>query len=117
MLVGEMEFGGRVPIDSYGSGGFRLAGQVHMGPLAMLPAGPQPWSGLTDMSPFLAAAGDIDVLLVGTGADPQPLPQATLDQLSDASIGAEVMATPAACRTYNVLLGEGRRIAAALLPL
>mgnify|MGYP006155089711 CR=1 FL=1 len=37
--------------------------------------------------------------------------------LEGAGIGVEVMSSPAACRTYNVLLGEGRLIAAALLPV
>lgn len=68
-------------------------------------------------------AGDLDILeslqpdlvLLGTG-DRQRFPAASLyHTLIDAGIGLEVMTTPAACRTYNILAGEGRRVAAALL--
>jgi len=46
-----------------------------------------------------------------------PLPRPFREALEEAGIGVEPMSSPAACRTYNVLLGEGRRIAAALLPV
>jgi uncharacterized protein len=57
------------------------------------------------------------VLLVGLGADIAVIPRAFREALQAVGIGVEPMNTPAACRTYNVLLGEGRRIAAALLPI
>jgi uncharacterized protein len=56
-----------------------------------------------------------EVLLLGTGARfafPDPAVMAPLYQ---AGIGVEVMDTPAACRTYNILLGEGRNVVAALV--
>jgi uncharacterized protein len=56
-----------------------------------------------------------EIVLVGTGATfrfPEP---ARLAELHRAGIGVEVMDTPAACRTYNILLGEGRNVIAALL--
>jgi uncharacterized protein len=65
----------------------------------------------------LALAGDIDVLFMGTGADVAHIPTDLRDQLEDAGIGVEAMASPAASRTYNVLLSEGRRIALAMLPV
>ena len=62
-------------------------------------------------------SGKIDVLLVGTGREIAQVPVAFRDALEAAGIGVEVMNSPAACRTYNVLLGEGRRIAACLTPV
>ena len=56
-----------------------------------------------------------EILLLGTGsrfAFPAP---ALLAPLRQAGIGVEVMDTPAACRTYNILLGEGRNVVAALV--
>ena len=56
-----------------------------------------------------------EILLLGTGARfafPAP---ALLAPLRQAGIGVEVMDTPAACRTYNILLGEGRNVVAALV--
>jgi uncharacterized protein len=109
-----------VPVDGYGQGGFRVAGAVHRGPLALLPGGVQPWAGLPDLAPFLERADDFDVLLVGTGAEQLPPSPALLEaraELEAAGPGIELMATPAACRSYNVLLAEGRRVAAALMPL
>lgn len=65
----------------------------------------------------MALAGQIDVLFIGTGADIAHLPAALRQNLEEAGLGVEAMATPAAARTYNVLLSEGRRIAAALSPV
>jgi len=115
----EIDYEGRLPVDGYGPGGFRVAGAVHHGPLALLPEGVVAWDGLPDLAPFLERAAAFDVLLVGTGAT-LALPEgfaAARAALEAAGPGAEVMATPSACRTYNVLLAEGRRVAAALMPV
>ena len=57
----------------------------------------------------------VEILLLGTGAALRfPHPRVT-QTLRDAGIGLEVMDTGAACRTYNILLGEDRRVGAALL--
>ena len=56
-----------------------------------------------------------EVVLIGTGpkfAFPEPR---RLEPLRAAGIGVEVMDTPAACRTYNIRLGEGRYVVAALI--
>ena len=56
-----------------------------------------------------------EIVLLGTGAAfvfPEP---ARLAPLRNAGIGVEVMDTPAACRTYNILLAEGRNVVAALI--
>ncbi len=122
MLMNEVRFATRPPIDGYGAGGFRIAGYAHMGGLLALPARVSAWAPAWPPTPAcfadaLAAAGEIDLLLVGTGADIAPLPSETLAALEAAGLGVEVMATPAACRTFNVLLAEERRVAAALLPV
>ena len=58
---------------------------------------------------------DPDIVLLGTGVQQRfPAPH-TYRSLITAGIGLEIMGTPAACRTYNVLMSEGRRVAAALL--
>jgi uncharacterized protein len=109
-----------VPVDGYAPGGFRIGGTVWHGPVAILPDGPRAWSGLPDLTPFLSAAGALDVVLVGMGLDLVPTDPAFTAQraaLEAAGIGVEIMATPPACRTYNVLLAEGRRVAAALVPV
>lgn len=56
-----------------------------------------------------------DLVLLGTGERQQFPSPALYQNLIATGIGVEVMSTPAACRTYNILLTEGRRVAAALL--
>jgi uncharacterized protein len=56
-----------------------------------------------------------EIVLIGTGADFRFPDAALLAPLYKAGIGVEVMDTPAACRTYNILLGEGRNVVAALI--
>ncbi|NDW60437.1 hypothetical protein G0P98_28825, partial [Yangia sp. PrR004] len=73
--------------------------------------------GYTDQASLLALAGDVDVLFIGTGAEIAHIPSELRQVLEEAGLGVEVMNSPAACRTYNVLLSEGRRIALAALPV
>lgn len=120
MRTFEVDFGGRIPVDSYGTGGFRVQGAVHAGPLGLVPEGIVAWAGLPDLAPFVERAAEFDVLLVGVGAAMGPLPEGfaeTRRAIEAQGAGVEIMATPSACRTYNVLLGEGRRVAAALMPI
>ena len=56
-----------------------------------------------------------EIVLLGTGATFAFPESARLAPLHRAGIGVEVMDTPAACRTYNILLGEGRNVVAALI--
>ena len=114
-----------VEIDSYGNGGFRFAGLdglSHRGSILALPSGMWPWpaASLADLTPemfarVVAEAGAIDILLVGTGPDLRPLPAPLRDRLRAAGLRADPMATGTAIRTWNILLGERRRVAAALL--
>jgi len=115
--INQVTYDGGTPVDGYGPGFFRIDGAVHAGPLAILPGGPRPWAGLPDIAVFLAAADEIDVLFLGTGAEIGPIDPTLRARLETAGIGVEIMGTPSACRTYNVLLSEGRRVGAALMPV
>lgn len=117
MRVTEIRFQGAPPVEGYGPGFFRLGGAVHRGPLALLPSGAAGWAGLPDIGPFLAEAATFDVLFLGMGAEIAGLDPGLRAALEAAGVGVEIMATPPACRTYNVLLSEGRRIAAGLIPV
>ncbi len=115
MRLNEVNYTDALPVDGYGPGFFRIGGTAHPAPLAVLPSGIVEWTGLDDVTPFLAARGDVDVILFGMGAEIAHLPQTLRDALDSAGVGAEVMSSPQACRTYNVLLGEGRRVGLAAL--
>lgn len=113
---------GRHLIDAYGGGGFRLADLSHRGSLLGLPSGMWAWPVTTPAELDDAAfrrifdeADGIDTLLVGTGADIVRLSPALRDAFRARSVVVEAMATGAAARTWNVMVGEGRRVAAALL--
>lgn len=117
MRLNEVSYDDSKPIDGYGPGFFRIGGEVMEGGALLLPSGVAPWAGYDAEAPLLAAAAEIDVLLVGTGAEIAHLPAPLRARLEAAGLGVEVMSSPSACRTYNVLLAEGRRIGAALLPV
>lgn len=112
----------QVPIDAYGNGGFRFADMSHRGSLLALPSGMHAWP-VTDAANFrtedFAAFGREqnlpELVLVGTGAELLPLSPELRFVFSSFGASVEVMATGSAARTYNILLGEGRRIAAALV--
>jgi uncharacterized protein len=116
MRLNEITYNNATPVDGYGPGFFRIGGQVHEGAVLTGPSGTTGWGGYDDQSSLLALAGHVDVLLIGTGADLAHIPSDLRAALEQAGIGVEIMNSPAACRTYNVLLSEGRRIALALLP-
>ncbi|MDF1718731.1 MAG: Mth938-like domain-containing protein [Antarcticimicrobium sp.] len=117
MRLNEVVYNDAAPVEGYGPGFFRIGGQVYQGPVLTGAGGTRLWTGLEDPAPLLALAGSIDVLFLGTGAETAHIPAPLRGALEEAGIGVEAMASPAACRTYNVLLSEGRRVALALLPV
>jgi uncharacterized protein len=109
-------------IDAYGNGGFRFADMSHRGSLLCLPSGIWAWPPTrpeeideASLQPVIAAAHDIDLLIVGTGHTAWLAPEALRWRLRELSVGLDTMPTPAAVRTYNILQGERRRAAAALI--
>lgn len=117
MRLNEVSFQNGLPIDGYGEGFFRIGGDVYPGSVAVLPSGVTPWSGYDDVGTLLDHAGEMDVLFIGTGAEPAHIPKALRARLEEAGLGVEAMASGPAARTYNVLLSEGRRVGVALLPV
>ena len=117
MQFHEVKYDKAQPVDSYGPGFFRIAGAVIQGGVLVTEDTAISWSGPDDIAPLLALAGKIDVLLYGTGADPAHPPAALQAALEEVGIGIEAMGSAPACRTYNVLVSEGRRIALAALPV
>lgn len=113
---------GGYQIDSYGNGGFRFAGMSHKGSVIAMPTGIQSWSVTTptridvaSLTPVIVEMSQIDMLLVGTGEKALSPDAPFARALRELGLTVEVMDTPSAARTYNVLFSEGRRIAAALL--
>jgi uncharacterized protein len=108
----------RQVIQSYGEGGFRVSGTRHLGAIVVTAGRTMVWA---DAAVATLAPGsmpeDIDVLVVGCGARAAFVPPAARDAFKRRGVSLEVADTPAACRTYNILLSEGRRVAAALLPV
>ncbi|PZQ14985.1 MAG: hypothetical protein DI565_11145 [Ancylobacter novellus] len=113
---------GRHLIDAYGGGGFRFSDLGHRGSLLALPSGMWAWP-CASVSEFdeacfarvFAEADEIDTLLIGTGAEIAGLKSSLRDAFRARGIVAEAMATGAAARTWNILVGERRRVAAALI--
>jgi uncharacterized protein len=115
---------GRQLIQGYGDGGFRIAGSVHRGPVLIFPERTVPWSvigpeGITrdSLAEAAADASPSRILVVGCGRSFMPPPEGLGASLREAGIALEWMDTGAACRTFNVLLIEGRDVAAALIPV
>ncbi|KQO70417.1 hypothetical protein ASG60_17610 [Methylobacterium sp. Leaf469] len=125
MAAGSLHDGyvpGRHIIDAYGNGGFRFAEMSHRGSILMLPSGVRAWApddaraiDRNALRPVVAEGGAVELLLIGTGLDIAPLPDALRRWLKEAGIGLDVMQTGAAARTYNILVAENRKVAAALV--
>ena len=115
---------GRQIVESYGGGRFRVTGVTYEGSVLVFPARTVRWpvAAVEQLSeqaldPVLAEAraGGIDLLLLGCGARMAIIPANVRQHLRAAGVVVEGMDTGAACRTYNVLMADGRRVAAALI--
>jgi uncharacterized protein len=110
------------PIETYGKGGFRFGGMSHRGSLLCLPGGIWPCPvadpqelAETHFALVFASAPPVEHCLVGTGRDMWPLRRELAARFAERGIAVETMTTGAAVRTYNILLGERRRVAALLI--
>ncbi len=113
---------GRQVINGYGDGGFRITGQRFEGSVLVFPDRtliidlPSAAALTLDhLSEIFAATPAVELVLFGTGTAIAPPPPAIRAALRERRIGLELMDTGAACRTYNVLMAEDRRVAALLL--
>jgi uncharacterized protein len=111
---------GRNRFTGYGPGFVAINGTQHRSSVIVTADQVRPWD-VTDPKALTQAVFTdlarlpVEILLLGTGPSVSfPHPQLT-QPVRDAAIGLEVMDTAAACRTYNILLSEDRRVAAALL--
>ena len=110
------------PIDAYGNGGFAFADMSHRGSLLCLPDGIWAWDvtkpGDIDeysLARVFKAANSIDTLIVGTGTGVWLPPPELREALRAVKVVLDAMQTGPAVRTYNIMIGERRRVAAALI--
>lgn len=114
-------FPGRAPIDGYGRGGFSFAQMSHRGSILVLPSGIYGWNAdpaaLTpeDFAMVLAERAEIDFLLIGMGPVMARPPKAVREMIEASGMMFDPMATGHAITTYNLLLEERRKVAAALI--
>ena len=106
----------RRAIASFGSGGFRFGDHSHLGHLLVLPSGMRAWDG-KDFSAVLAEKDEIDFFVVGTGVNFIRLDTKVAQQFFKLGINADAMTTSAAIHSFNFMLGEERRVAAAFMPV
>jgi uncharacterized protein len=115
---------GRQIIQSYGSGGFRVSSTRHDGSILVFPDRTLVWSvaafaaaTIESLVEIAASRPKVELLLLGTGAAMLPVPAALRAHFRGLGVMVDAMDTGAACRTYNVLMAEERRVAAALIAL
>ncbi len=115
---------GRHPLDAVGQGGFRFSDMSHRGSVLILPSGIHAWDALNPedityhrFKALFDEAKDIDFVLIGTGQNIIRLDPMLVWQFREHHLNVDPMTTLAAARTYNVLIAEGRRVAAALLAI
>jgi uncharacterized protein len=110
---------GQVTIDAFGATGFRFAGMSHRGSILALPSGIYAWNpgtppALADFAAVFIEAAAIELFLLGTGHAMARPARDIREAFQAHAIGLEAMDTGAALSTYNLLLGEKRKVAAGL---
>lgn len=114
---------GRQIVESYGGGGFKIAGTRWTGSVLIFPERTLAWpiGSAADISaatlqPVIERADRARILIIGCGASFLPRPASLDEEMRALGLGGiEWMATGPACRTFNVLLLEDREVAAALI--
>jgi uncharacterized protein len=119
---GEPHYPRPAPIEGYGNGGFSFAGMSHRGSLLCLPSGIWAWPitqphEITEvtLAPLFAEAADVGFFLLGTGREAWDMPSALRRRFHELKLTVEVTRTGMAISTFNLLLEEGRRVAAGLV--
>lgn len=115
---------GALAIQGYTAGGFRAGGALHEGGLILTPERMATWpirdlnaASVEDFALVTTQEPRIEVLLLGTGPTMTRPPAVLIEALKATGLAVDFMDSRAAARTYNVLVAENRRVAAALLPL
>jgi uncharacterized protein len=110
------------PIEAYGKGGFAFAEMSHRGSLLCLPDAIWAWPvtraadiDKASLQRVFAAADGIDTLIIGTGTEVWLPPASLREALRAVKVVLDPMQTGPAIRTYNIMIGERRRVAAALI--
>lgn len=113
---------GRQMIEAYGDGGFVIAGTRYAGSVIVLPERTLAWAAVVAadvteiaLAPLFEASLPAEILVIGCGPRFAPAPAALRPAIKARGVALEWMDTGAACRTFNVLLAEGRPVAAALI--
>ena len=119
---GGLHFPRSAPIEAYGKGGFAFADMSHRGSLLCLPDSIWAWDVTKpeqidrhSLKKIFDAANSIDTLIVGSGTQVWVPPRGLREELRAVRIVLDAMQTGPAIRTYNIMLGERRRVAAALI--
>lgn len=122
LVIRDAHFPGRALIDAYGRGGFRFAEMSHVGSILCVPSGIYGWAPVRAedidadaLARVVEERAEIDVFLLGVGAEPRPAPAQAARVLAAAGVRFDAMTTGAAVRTFNVMVSEERRVAAGLL--
>ncbi len=117
---------GQQVIVSYANAVFKVSGSSYEHAIIVTPEKTLTWDigGVSDVSKLhfkhfsylTERSNEIDVLLLGCGKNMVFMPKELKLNLKSAGLSVDIMDTGAACRTYNILMSEGRRVACALLP-
>lgn len=114
------------PIDAYGDGGFRIAGERHDGPVIIHAGKVHSWNVTiddikdlksSDLEDLLKADIKPDIVVLGVGARMRHPSADIRKAFRQAGIGLEVLDTASACRVYNLIGADARHVAAALLDI
>jgi len=115
--------GALVRVDGYGPTGFTISGRRHQGPVILRANEVAAWAGFSESGLEEAAARDLlaefrppGIVLVGTGQRGVVPGTSFLAWFRTRGFEPDLMATGAACRTWNVLAMEGREVIAGLIP-
>jgi uncharacterized protein len=110
------------PIEAYGKGGFAFDEMSHRGSLLCLPDAIWAWPvtkaediDKASLARIFEAASGIDTLIIGTGTEVWIVPAPLREALRAVKVVLDAMQTGPAVRTYNIMIGERRRVAAALI--